>query len=344
MEAPLSAPRSPRSNVQATGVDASSPTGPRSPFRMNKQSKTSQATDGQQQGSSADGASPGHNMQGVAHLAHLTPPAEQNREQQQEPEEGPPMASNHSTSPALISKPQQTATKTLSTASLSAQQPFSASKPTDSSTTTGSKPRISLSPLSSTVLPAVGTSDQLSSDMLGVLGAWYAMYCPDREAQLQAAVMTHYDPKARFEDNFIEVFGREQIGVQFYGMRRLVKGINVTIEKVEVLRPHQHNTSSPAPNGMLSALTHTSTSNTYQLRIVIRISFVLPSLVRGPLTSWFLPPALVAWATDILEVRESDNKIVHHQQRVHNVPVVPWPLRCCLGVSSSLFMMHALGW
>lgn len=50
------------------------------------------------------------------------------------------------------------------------------------------------------------------------------------------------------------------------------------------------------------------------------------------------------WATDILTVRQSDNKIVHHQQRVHNVPVGPWPLRACLGLSSSLFFMHVLGW
>lgn len=72
---------------------------------------------------------------------------------------------------------------------------------------------------------------------------------------------------------------------------------------------------------------------------------VLPLMSsRGPVTSWFLPQAVEAWATDILTVRQADNRIVHHQQRVHNIPVGPWPLRCYLGVTTSLFMMHVLGW
>jgi hypothetical protein len=67
-------------------------------------------------------------------------------------------------------------------------------------------------------------------------------------------------------------------------------------------------------------------------------------LCRGPLTSLVLPPALEAWATDVLTVRSSDHKVLHHLQRVHNIPTMPWLLRSCLGVSSSMVMMHVLGW
>lgn len=65
---------------------------------------------------------------------------------------------------------------------------------------------------------------------------------------------------------------------------------------------------------------------------------------RGPITSLLLPPAVEAWATDTLTVRESDHVVVHHQQRVHNIPTLPWPLRAYAGFTSSLFMMHVLGW
>jgi hypothetical protein len=57
-----------------------------------------------------------------------------------------------------------------------------------------------------------------------------------------------------------------------------------------------------------------------------------------------LPPALEAWATDVLTVRASDNKVLHHTQHVHNIPTMPWLLRSCLGVGSSMVMMHVLGW
>jgi hypothetical protein len=72
--------------------------------------------------------------------------------------------------------------------------------------------------------------------------------------------------------------------------------------------------------------------------------FTSLSHLRGLLTSLLLPPALEAWATDELTVRAADHKVLHHLQRVHNIPTMPWLLRSCLGVSSSLVMMHMLGW
>lgn len=62
-----------------------------------------------------------------------------------------------------------------------------------------------VSPLDSSSLPSVGTSSALSQQQLEVLGAWYSLYCPDKEAQQVAALVKQYDEKANFEDNFVQV-------------------------------------------------------------------------------------------------------------------------------------------
>jgi hypothetical protein len=56
------------------------------------------------------------------------------------------------------------------------------------------------------------------------------------------------------------VFGREQIGVMYYAMRRVTSGISMAIEKIEVLPGQQ--------------------ADTYQLRIVGRHSFYFPPAIR----------------------------------------------------------------
>jgi hypothetical protein len=58
----------------------------------------------------------------------------------------------------------------------------------------------------------------------------------------------------------LQVFGREQIGVMYYLMRRVTSGISMAIEKIEVL---------PGQQG-----------DTYQLRIVGRHSFYFPPAIR----------------------------------------------------------------
>jgi hypothetical protein len=58
----------------------------------------------------------------------------------------------------------------------------------------------------------------------------------------------------------LQVFGREQIGVMYYLMRRVTSGISMAIEKIEVLPGQQ--------------------SDTYQLRIVGRHSFYFPPAIR----------------------------------------------------------------
>ncbi|WIA38690.1 hypothetical protein OEZ86_001994 [Tetradesmus obliquus] len=188
---------------------------------------------------------------------------------------------------------------------------------------------IAVPPLPAALLPAVNSCSDLTQGQLDVLGAWYCLYCPQSEAQQAVALARRYDEKAGFEDNFVKVFGREQIGVMFYLMRRATSGIRMAIEKIEVMP----GSSSSSKHG-----------ETYQLRIVGRHSFYFPPIIRGPVTSLLLPPALEAWATDVLTVRASDHVVLHHLQRVHNIPTMPWLLRSCLGVSSSLVMMHVLGW
>lgn len=188
---------------------------------------------------------------------------------------------------------------------------------------------IAVPPLPAALLPAVNSCSDLTQGQLDVLGAWYCLYCPQPEAQQAVALARRYDEKAGFEDNFVKVFGREQISVMFYLMRRATSGIRMAIEKIEVLP----GSSSSSKHG-----------ETYQLRIVGRHSFYFPPIIRGPVTSLLLPPALEAWATDVLTVRASDHTVLHHLQRVHNIPTMPWLLRSCLGVSSSLVMMHVLGW
>eukprot|EP00879_Flechtneria_rotunda_P023276 GHRR01024619.1.p1 GENE.GHRR01024619.1~~GHRR01024619.1.p1 ORF type:complete len:550 (+),score=191.79 GHRR01024619.1:830-2479(+) len=178
--------------------------------------------------------------------------------------------------------------------------------------------------LPSDILPAVNTITELTPEHLSVLGAWYSLYRPQKEAQQAAALAKHYDERARFEDNFVQVIGRDQIGVMYYVMHRAVKGITMAIEKIEVLPGDRR--------------------GTYQIRIIGKHAFHLPALIRGPVTSLFLPEALVAWATDTLTVREADHKILHHQQRVHNIPTIWWPARWSLGLSLGLFAMHVLGW
>jgi hypothetical protein len=285
-----------------------------------------------------------HLVQGYLPLEDQQKLQQQQRLQQQPVTNGSTTLNGHESPIAANHHPQHNAAAAKT--AIIAKHPFSDSQPTTAAAADAAAAPVSIRPLSSTVLPTVGTSDAVSSEVMGVLGAWYAMYCPDKEAHLQAALMQHYDPKARFEDNFVQVFGREQIGVQFYGMRRLVKGIDLTIEKVEVLSGDEQTTTSGANGvaGLLSTLASKPQTGTYQLRVICRIAFYLPASIRGPVTAWILPEAVEAWATDILTVRQADNKIVHHQQRVHNIPVGPWPLRCYLGVSSSLFMMHILGW
>lgn len=55
------------------------------------------------------------------------------------------------------------------------------------------------------LLPAVGTSPDLTSKHLEVLSVWYTKLCFDTEAQQQAALKQHCDPHMEFEDNFIKV-------------------------------------------------------------------------------------------------------------------------------------------
>lgn len=64
----------------------------------------------------------------------------------------------------------------------------------------------------------------------------------------------------------LQVFGREQIGVMFYLMRRATSGISMAIEKIEVL-----------PGSSSSSSKH---GETYQLRIVGRHSFYFPPIIR----------------------------------------------------------------
>lgn len=63
----------------------------------------------------------------------------------------------------------------------------------------------------------------------------------------------------------MQVFGREQIGVMYYAMRRATSGIAMEIEKIEVLP----GSSSSSKHG-----------DTYQLRIVGRHYFYLPPIIR----------------------------------------------------------------
>jgi hypothetical protein len=62
------------------------------------------------------------------------------------------------------------------------------------------------------------------------------------------------------------VFGREQIGVMYYLMRRVTSAISMAIEKIEVL---PGSSSSSSKQG-----------DTYVLRIVGRHSFYLPPFIR----------------------------------------------------------------
>lgn len=114
---------------------------------------------------------------------------------------------------------------------------------------------------------------------------------------------------ARLSVVFLQAYGRDQIGVQFYGMRRCVKGISVALEKVEVLNS-----------------TAKSSSGTYQLRIISRISFFLPSLIRQVLPQLCIrlllcmpkppacPPAcLQSWRQGLSSARHG----VWHGQLVH---------------------------
>lgn len=61
-----------------------------------------------------------------------------------------------------------------------------------------------------------------------------------------------------------QVFGREQIGVMFYVMRRATSRISMAIEKIEVL----------------PGSTNSKHGDTYQLRIVGRHSFFFPPAIR----------------------------------------------------------------
>lgn len=87
--------------------------------------------------------------------------------------------------------------------------PFAAATPTATAVPAQAHATVAVTdtvhPLPSTLLPAVGTSDTVTSDVLGVLGAWYAMYQPAREAQLQTALRAGFDSKTSFEDNFLQV-------------------------------------------------------------------------------------------------------------------------------------------
>ncbi|KAF6257020.1 hypothetical protein COO60DRAFT_1526237 [Scenedesmus sp. NREL 46B-D3] len=123
---------------------------------------------------------------------------------------------------------------------------------------------IPVPPLPQALLPAVNSCSELSQGQLDVLGAWYCLYCPQPEAQQAVALARRYDEKASFEDNFVKVFGREQIGVMFYVMRRATSRISMAIEKIEVL----------------PGSTNSKHGDTYQLRIVGRHSFFFPPAIR----------------------------------------------------------------
>ncbi|KAF8059174.1 mx [Scenedesmus sp. PABB004] len=202
-------------------------------------------------------------------------------------------------------------------------------------------------PLPRERLPDPGAAARgLGPDALALLGAWAALFEPCPEAQQVAALEASYDEAASFDDNFVAVWGRDQVDVQFYAKRRAVAGVAVEIEKAEVLPGGGG--GGGGGGGPLAWLSPrrgrgAGGGDTYVLRIISRITFRLPRLVRGPLTSLFLPPAVSVWATDLLTIRAADHRVLHHRQRLHNLPVAPWLMRAAFGVGSSLVMQHGLG-
>jgi hypothetical protein len=69
----------------------------------------------------------------------------------------------------------------------------------------------SLKPFPPALLPAVGTSSDLTGRHMEVLTVWYNKFCCDSEAQQRLALASHCQPGMIFEDNFIKV--REGAGV-----------------------------------------------------------------------------------------------------------------------------------
>lgn len=193
-----------------------------------------------------------------------------------------------------------------------------------------------------------------------VLTVWYNKFCCDTEAQQRLALYGHCQPGMLFEDNFIKVSGQSLVDVQFYALKRMLKGVELVPEKIEVLH-HTPAAGISAPAAGASAAARggdaaaggrptVDDSSSYKLRIISQIRFKLFEWRRHPLLCvmfpalLLLPETITSWVTDELTVNNNDNKLVAYKQRIHNIPTAPTPVRWLLGLASSWTLMLLLGW
>lgn len=107
------------------------------------------------------------------------------------------------------------------------------------------------------------------------------------------------------------------------------------------LPPWHYSTPYPPPHSAFTLSMCVCCTPTPSRNTPCRSPLVL--LLLWPLLL-LLPREVDLWVTDLLTVRQSDNRILTYKQRVHNLPTLYWPVRYVLGMAISWGMMYLLHW